>query len=292
MSLDPITSLDSIRRELEAGWKLFDEIFDRFDDRQWQKKFGKTWTYAEQPWHLAYFDAMIAKYTLAGSDVPETDRLQIHSMGEMNEWNRRELARRSATHTVKDSLAEMRAQRDAIRALLAAMTERDLDDAAWMPLIFGWTTKRGLLQACIIHNVAEYWKLWIRTGKRRPAPSPAAVHLRLDFMMRFMPASMNQELAAKKPFVMTWNFDGPGGGAWTFNVANGSCTVTDTAEPSANLRITMKPENFHKLVANMSPPPMLMLTGQMKIRGFGAMGTFAKMFPPPRPDQRLEPPKL
>jgi hypothetical protein len=50
----------------------------------------------------------------------------------------------------------------------------------------------------------------------------------------------------------------------------------------------MKPENFHKLVAKMTPPPILMLTGQMKIKGFGAMGTFSKMFPEPTPDQRIE----
>jgi len=54
----------------------------------------------------------------------------------------------------------------------------------------------------------------------------------------------------------------------------------------------MKPENFHKLVAKMTPPPLLMLTGQMKIKGFGAMGTFAKLFPEPKPDQQIDPSAL
>lgn len=292
MPIDPITTLSSIRSELEAGWTLFDDVFATFDEHQWGKKFGKTWTYADEPWHLAYFDRMIATHLVAGEHVSEADRLFIRSMGEMSAWNKRELAGRAPSHTVADSIAEMRRQRDVIRGQLTVMTESDLESRAWMPLIFGWSTKRGLLHALIIHNVAEYWKLWIRTGQHGPLPSPAAVHLRLNFMMRFMPASMNRELAAVTPFTMVWNFVGPGGGPWTLIVANGRCLVSNAESAAPNLRITMKPENFHKMVANLTPPPILMLTGQMRVKGFAAMSTFAKLFPQPRPDQQLEPPPM
>jgi len=286
--LDPLTSLASITRELEAGWKLFDDVYGSFDARRWAKKFGRTWTYAEQPYHLAYFDATLATYAALGDRAP-ADRLHLRSMGELNEWNRRELAKRAPNHTVADSLAAMRESRDAIRRFIRGITDPQLEDRAWMPLIFGWATVGDVLRAIIVHNVAEYWKLWIRTGKRSPAPSPDAVHLRLDFMMNFMPATLNRDLAAKKPFVVTWDFVGPGGGAWTFNVANGACTISRSRPPRTDLTITMAPETFHKLIAKMTPPPLLMLTGQMKVKGFGAMGTFAKMFPEPRPDQLIEP---
>jgi hypothetical protein len=134
----------------------------------------------------------------------------FRSMGDLNEWNRRELAKRGPNHTVQDSLAEMRRQRDVIRTTLASMSEQELDSKAWMPLIFGWVTARDLLQAIIVHNVAEYWKLWLRTGKHAPAPSPAAIHFRLNFMMAFMAKTVNKELAARKPFTVVWNFDGAG----------------------------------------------------------------------------------
>jgi hypothetical protein len=286
MSIDPLTTGSSIARELEAGWKLFDDVYNSFDARQWTKKFGKTWTYAEQPWHLAFFDATMAKYLALGERAPD-DRLQLRSMGDLNAWNKREFERRGPTHTVGDSLAEMRRSRDAIRAQLAELGDANLDRRTWMPLIFGWTAARDVFQAIIVHNVAEYWKLWLRTGQRSAAPSPAAVHLRLDFMMKFMPVSMNRALA-DKPFTMVWNFDGPGGGSWTFNVANGRCTVENTETSRADLRITMKPEDFHRLVAKMTPPPIMMLTGKMKVKGLGAMGTFAKLFPEPRPDQIID----
>jgi hypothetical protein len=112
------------------------------------------------------------------------------------------------------------------------MTEADLDRRVWMPLIFGWITAREVYGAIIAHNVAEYWKLWLRTGRTPCHGAPA------------------------------------------------------------DLQITMKPENSHKLVSKMIPPPLLMLTGQMKIKGFGAMGTFAKLFPEPKLDQRIDPSAL
>jgi hypothetical protein len=40
----------------------------------------------------------------------------------------------------------------------------------------------------------------------------------------------------------------------------------------------------------MTPPPLLMLTGQMKVKGLMAMGTFGKLFPEPRPDEIIAAP--
>jgi hypothetical protein len=37
MSLDPLTSLSSIKSELEHGWKLFDSVYDTLDARLWDK---------------------------------------------------------------------------------------------------------------------------------------------------------------------------------------------------------------------------------------------------------------
>ena len=288
MSYDPITSRDSLIRELDAGWKLFDAIWDSFGPADWARKFGKTWTYADQPYHLAYFDRMIAKALREGPASPP-DHMHLKSMGDLNEWNSREFAKRPAGQTVQQSLDEMRAAREELRGLLSTKTEAQLDERAWMPLIFGWAPARSVAQASVVHNVAEYWKLWLRTGQKTPAPSPSAVHVRLDFMMRFMPAAMNRELAARTPFTAVWNFDGPGGGAWTFRVRDGKCTVSEELASPADVVITMKPETFHKIVTKMTPPPLLMLTGQMKVKGLMKMGTFGKLFPEPKPDQIIEP---
>jgi putative sterol carrier protein len=270
---------------VEAGWQRFDDVFATLGQQGWSKRFTKAWTYAEIPYHLAYFDGMIAQYLAFGPDIPPGQELYLRTMGELNEWNRREFAKRPTGHTVEDSLAAMRTSRDTIRRLAAGLREQDLDRRSWMPLMFGWSTARTLLQAAIVHNVAEYWKLWLRTGKRAAAPTPAAVHLRLDFMMCFMPATLNRQVAVQQPFTMVWDFDGPGGGAWTLAVANGSCTVTEGAAVKPDLTMSMQPQTFQKLTAKMESPVWLMLTRQMKVKGLRAMGTFGKLFPEPKPDQ-------
>jgi putative sterol carrier protein len=287
MALDPVTSLASIRSELETGWKLFDDVFATFDPDQWTRQFGRTWTYAELPYHLSYFDGMVAKSLQDGADGPSGERLHIRSMGELNAWNAREFAKRKSGHSVAESLAAMKRSRDAIRAWLQSATDADLDATAWYPLVFGWVKARDVAQTAVVHNVAEYWKLWMSLDKRFPPPSPAAVHLRLGFMMSLMPRSMNRELAARTPFTMTWNFEGPGGGPWTFTVRDGNCTVSEAAAAQPDVAITLKPEDFHRIVTKMASPPMLMLTGKMKVKGLMKMGTFGKLFPEPKPDQIL-----
>src|SRR5205085_11363168 len=93
-TIDPITSLASLQAEMEASWKLFDTTWAGFTPADWKRKFGRTWTYADQPYHLAYFDAMIAKYVKYGPDVPPNDMLHMRSMGELNSWNAREFEKR------------------------------------------------------------------------------------------------------------------------------------------------------------------------------------------------------
>src|SRR5438445_6863767 len=115
MPLDPLTSLSSIRAELESSWALFDAAWKPFTAADWKRKFGKTWTYAEQPYHLAYFDGILAKYLALGAHVPESDRLHMKTFGEINAWNAREFARRGSAHTVDDTLTMMRKVRDDIR---------------------------------------------------------------------------------------------------------------------------------------------------------------------------------
>ena len=141
MTLDPLTSLASISAEIEAGWKLFDGVYDSFGPRDWARKFGKKWTYAEQPYHLAYFDRMIATHLALGPNAPEGELMHLRSMGDLDTWNAREFAKRASTFSAADALTAMRDARAAVRAQVAQMTDADLDRRTWMPLIFGWTRR-------------------------------------------------------------------------------------------------------------------------------------------------------
>ena len=288
MQYDPLTSLASIRSELEDVWKKLDDVYATFEPSRWSKKFGKTWVYADQPYHIAYFDQLLIPYISKGPNVPKDEQILYRTVRELNDWNARQFARRPAQQTVEQSIGQMRTARDTVRQLIAKMSEKNLDGRAWMPLFGGWATVREHLHAILLHSIAEYVKLWIRTGQRGPSVSPSGMHLRLDFMMNFISSTLNREAAANKRFTMVWNFTGPGGGAWTFRVLDGSCTVTEELATECNLMITLKPETLQKIAAKMEPPPLLILKGEMKIKGFLAMGTFAKLFPEPKPDQVIQ----
>ncbi|MBI4429870.1 MAG: SCP2 sterol-binding domain-containing protein [Ignavibacteriales bacterium] len=285
MHYDTVTSVASIGSELEDVWKKLDEVYSTLPQSQWSKKFGKTWVYADQPYHLAYFDRLISGYISKGANVPKEEQILYRTIRDLADWNARMFASKPMSQTVEQSLGQMRQERDVIRQMLSRMHDRDLEAKAWMPLFGGWGTAREHLHAVLLHTIAEYTKLWIRTGKRGPMLNPSGVHLRLGFLMNFMALTMDKAAAANKDFTVTWNFTGPGGGAWTFRVKDGSCILKEETASDPNLIISMKPETLQKLAAKMEPPPMLMLKGEMKIKGFFAMPTFAKLFPEPRADQ-------
>src|SRR5438105_15299668 len=53
------TQLDAYLSELEQMWSAFDEVYGSLSRAQWSKKYGKDWTFADQPYHLASFDREI-----------------------------------------------------------------------------------------------------------------------------------------------------------------------------------------------------------------------------------------
>jgi hypothetical protein len=280
-------TLASLMTDLEDVWKKFDEVYASLRPDQWSRKFGKDWTFADQPYHLAYFDRMIANGISKGLNLPQEEKFLLRSMSEVNAWNDREFAKRPAGQTVEQSLQQMRESRDAIRQVVAGMTDADLEKPAWMPILFGQGTVRDLLIASITHNVSEFTELKIRLGRKTPELRPSAIHTALGLFTGFLPMTLNRELAAKKPFTTVIEFTGPGGGAWTFRVADGQCTVAEERAERPDLTMTQSFETFEMLRKHMRNPLLLMLTRKLKVRGMSKMGTFAKLFPEPKPDQIL-----
>jgi putative sterol carrier protein len=285
MPYDKITTLSSISSALEETWQKFDAVYATLSANDWTKKFSKTWIFADQPYHLMYFDKTIADFIVMGENIPPDKKLTLRSLKDINDWNAREFAKRPTTQTPEQSLAQMREARNTVRKLITGMNENDLTRKAWMHLLMGWVTVRDLLTTILVHNIAEYQKLWVRTAKRGPALSPSLIHLRLAFVMNFMGQTFNKEAAVNTQFTMTWNFTGDGGGAWTFHVADGMCTLKEEMTDKPDLIITMKPETLQLMLAKFKSPFVLMLTGEMKVKGFSAMGKMNKLFPEPKPEQ-------
>jgi hypothetical protein len=63
--------LDGYVAELEAVWLAFEELYGSLPPEGWGRRYGKHWTFADQPFHLAYFDrVMVAEPLEAGRTCP------------------------------------------------------------------------------------------------------------------------------------------------------------------------------------------------------------------------------
>ena len=51
--------LDSYVAELEAVWLAFEELYGGLSPDDWGRRYGKHWTFADQPFHLTYFDRVM-----------------------------------------------------------------------------------------------------------------------------------------------------------------------------------------------------------------------------------------
>ena len=148
MAHNPITSLSSLSSALEETWQKFDAVYSTFKPGDWSRQFSKKWVYADQPYHMMYFDKTLAGFIEMGENVPPDKKLTLRSMKDLHDWNAREFAKRPSTQTVEQSLAQMRDARDNVRKLIAGMNETGLNRKTWMHLLMGWITVRDAANDC------------------------------------------------------------------------------------------------------------------------------------------------
>ena len=287
----PSREAASVLAEAESLWSCLDDLFDSLGPAEWQRRLGPDWTYADLPYHLSYFDQEIVVSPIErGRDVPPDERRVMRTRVELDAWNARMFARRPAGETVEDSRARMRRSRDAVRRQLARVGDDDLDAPVFVSLIgCGWISTRMVLNALVAHTWSHLTEARLRLGRRGPVPIPAATHRTLGFFMEFMPRFANPHEIARGPFSAVMAFTGPGGGAWTIRFADGAATSAEGAAPDADLTMTQSAETFEKQHSNLANPMLLMLTGQIKVKGFRKMGRFGKLMHMPGPTTVIEP---
>lgn len=279
------TGLDALLGDLEGLWAAIDRTLDGLSPEDWGKKHGKDWTFADVPYHLGYFDReLIAHYLGRGADVPGDDRWLMDCEAKVNAWNARLFGRRPSGQTPAQSLAEMRASREAVRRAIAGLTDDDLTRPGWNPF-FGWDTVEGILGGGIAHAWSHLNELRIRLGRLDVAPPATATHRAIGFYVAYMARIPDREAAAKQRFTAVFAFDGPGGGAWTVRVGDGETRISEERAATADLTMTMAPETWTRMMNGLTNPMLLLLTRKIKVKGVAKMGAFGKLFPSNQPDR-------
>jgi hypothetical protein len=277
------TEIAAHTADLEDLWQCLDALFADFGPKDWARKHGKRWTFADLPYHLSYFDRECTHLVEQGADAPTSAHWLMHSEAEVDAWNARMFARRPADQTIDTSLSQMRASRDLIRSTLAGYTDADLDRPVWSPF-FGWTTLRDGIAGITGHTFNHFMEARIRLKRSDPIPPPALVHRSLGFYLGLMERFLDRDRAADAHFSAVMQFTGPGGGAWTIEVDHGTCRVTESRAEGADLVVTQSPETFVATFARIRNPMLLMLTGKIKVKGFHGLSRFGKLFPAPTVD--------
>src|SRR6266545_7179959 len=285
-------TLAALLAQLEELWGHVDTLLDPLTPADWQRKHGKHWVFADLPYHLGYYDRdTVADPIRIGTNLPANQQQLMRSMGELDAWNARKFAERRPGQTVAESLAQMRASRDAVRQAVAGLTDADLDRRVFIPLVgCDWVTVRLALQSCLIHTWSHFTEARLRLKQAAPIPSPAITHAALSFFLSMMPMMVSRDNMPARPFTALMSVGGAGGGDWTIRVADGVCYVTEGCAGAADLTMTYRDaDTFLATAKNVQNPMLAMLTGKIRVQGFRNMGTVGKLFAEPKPDQVLEP---
>jgi len=274
----PQTEAKEILSELEDLWKKFDRIYYSFTDQEWERKFGKDWTYSDQAYHLAFFDRMVAT-ALATPATSKKKPDLMTNFAEINAWNESEFKKRPKKYTAKDSLNDFRKSHELLR--IAFAKTKNWKEKVWLPLFFGEVSAVDALNASLIHQVGEYIELCFRTNHPIDVLS-SSMKRRVRFMLYFMSLSVNKKAAEKvEKFVMGWQFTGKAQSLWTILVENGEGKLIEGKPKSPDLEMALSLETFEKMLRKMRNPMLMMVTREIKVRGFKNMPTFSKLFPQP-----------
>jgi hypothetical protein len=274
--------IDSTLGQLEELWGYLDTLFDAIEATgEWGHKHGPDWTFADVPYHLAYFDQqLIGRGLELGPDYPQAEQERYITMAEVNVWNAREFAKRAPGQTARESVAQARAVRDQIRRLVVGLDDDGMQRPFYLPLLgMGWINTGTGLTLAVVHNWSEFTQLRIHMGRAEPVPSAGATNTYLGTIVGFMAMSMDKQAAHGLDFTVVYDFTDSGVSPVTFQVHDGAANVTLGRAQHADLVITESADTFEKVLRGIESPMDVMQSGAMRVSNMEALGTFGKLFP-------------
>lgn len=275
---------DELLGPLESVWGDLDALFADFTATDWTRVHGPDWTFADIPFHLAYFDRDLIARPIEAGDGPDapTDRV-FRTLGDLNEWNDAYFAERPAEYPIEQSLADMRAGRDELRAALSAPR------AATSPVFVslpgaGWVDAAGAVKRVRTHSWNHFAEARVRHGRAAPMPDDDIVHDAIGVNLSYRPLFCVAD-ASTPPFAARLSIDGRGGGDWVVQIIDGVCQVIEDATSAVDLTMSFQDvDAFASMNFAVTPPASLVDQGRLAISDMAAMARMAELIPPPGPD--------
>jgi len=259
--------------DLQTEWAAVDSFFEGFSAQDWSRKHGKDWTFADMPYHLAYFNQTVV------DSIATDNHLQAkHTLQELNTWNDAHFAERPASQAGANGLEYLHATQAALKQ---ASLRYAPDTPVFLPLIIvgGWRTLAFALDYLLTHTWLHFTESHLRFTGRLPALPGRLVRRTLDLSMGYAAGSLIPEDLAGVDLVTILRLTGDGGGAWTFTMSEGECRVEPQASPPADAEITSDIATYLKTsVYEMQYPLAALLMGKTRIKGLSKAQQFQKLF--------------
>lgn len=259
--------------DLEILWSALDAFYQRFSPQDWARKHGKDWTFADMPYHLAYFNQMV----LDGIKNDHREKVLLN-LDELNIWNNAHYSERPSSLVGAknlDYLHETQAK------LKQAATQLVPETPVFMPLIIvgGWRTLSFALEYLFNHTWSHFTESHLRYTGSPPDLPADLVYRALDFAMEMTGGMLRADDLDGVNLVTTLRLTGPGGGTWTFTMRDGKCLVEANASAQADTEITTDITTYLKTtIYNMQSPILALLMGRTKIKGMAGSRQFQKLY--------------
>lgn len=257
---------------LEAIWAAIDGFFHRFSPQDWSRKHGKEWTFADMPYHLAYFNRTVIEGIRNDNNQQAKSTLQ-----ELNAWNDAQFAKRAASQTGAQRLEYLHST----QAALKEAAQNSPDTPVFLPLIIvgGWRTLAFSLEYILHHTWLHFTESHLRYDNRLPDLPGSLVHWNLNFGMETVADALRSDDLAGTRLVTTLRLAGDGGGTWTFTIRDGKCAVVAQEDAQADAVISSDIATYLKTsLYEMQNPLLALLTGKTRIKGLSKAQQFQTLF--------------
>jgi hypothetical protein len=268
-----LNNQSQILADLEIIWSALDSFYQRFSPQDWTRRHGKDWTFADMPFHLAYFNQMV----INNIRNDQAERAPL-TLGELNTWNNAHFAERPASQSGAKGLEYLRSTQ---MALKQEAMRRAPETPVFLPLIIvgGWRTLQFALEYLLAHTWLHFTESHLRDSKSLPNLPASLVHNVLDFNMEMAGGALRPDDLVGVNLATVLRLTGPAGGSWTFTMQDGKCQVEAGPTAHADAEISTDIATYLKTsVHNMQSPILALLMGKTRIKGLAGGQQFQKIF--------------
>jgi hypothetical protein len=282
--------VNGMHASLEELWSALDSLFEEMSPADWQRPHGPDWTFADLPYHLSYIDRLcVARPIELGEALPAVEQVKLRTLRELNAWNQGKFAARPEGQKVEISLEQMYESREYVRKVTAGLTDADLANTAWFPLLNmrGFRPAQVALAFCAGHTWQHMEEARVRHGHAGTLVGPELTHAMLNGTIPGIPLYLiiptttlflDAGRAKELDFSFALDITGPGGGLWDFRTSDIGWQVGEVTSADTDLVLSMALDTYIKMRHFITGMASLIESSDIKASDNRALAVYNQLF--------------